>query len=90
MKAKELHGCWHGVEIGRDKNGFAEAECYKLYEIMRNDLPLLIHDARDNTFEAINTDDQLEEWVSDIYVHPHYDMYLYQFEQLPPKKGGEQ
>lgn len=89
MKANELHENWHGVEIGRDKNGFVEAECSKLYEIMRNDLPLLIHDTRDNTFEAINSEDQLEEWVSDIYVHPYYDMYLYQFDDLKKAMKGD-
>ena len=44
MKAKELHEYWQSVEIGRDSNGFTKAETWKLFDIMKNDLPLLIHD----------------------------------------------
>ena len=78
MKAKKLHDLWHGVEIGRGKDGFPQAETWRLFEIIKGDLPILIHDTRDNTFEAINDEDDLEEWIGDIFHHPYHDMYLYQ------------
>ena len=80
MKAKELHEYWHGVEIGRDKAGFPLSPTWRLFEIMKGDLPLLIHDNRDNSFEAINDESQLEDWLGDIFHHPYYDFYIYQFE----------
>lgn len=78
MKVKELHEYWQCVEIGRDSNGFTKAETWKLFEIMKNDLPLLIHDSRDDTYEAINGENQLEDWLGDIFHHPYHDKYIYQ------------
>lgn len=80
MKAEELHEYWIGVEIGRDANGLPKAEPWKLFRIMKGDLPLLLHDKRSNTFHAINNENQLNVELEDIYANPHYDMYLYQSE----------